>query len=1127
MSAPADPFASPRAFRDTLVASTIRQLFGPRPDDPADEQAELLTISPLQLYATGVLFPQKMVQEILEDSADPATGDETETLEALPEEAPVVEARAGRQEAESSDEREPLNLANEFSPAASGISFAVSEGVRLTVRAIWATYAAESTEEPHPLAGQTRLDGRAYPPTRRVQAWRRSPYEREITLPPITTLGAQTPIPLDADGMLSLRTTVRRRGDGGDRLVYSCMLVNERRAQGHKAPSCADVFFQVGLKVMHAERTPVFLPIDRCVGEAVDDPELASMDLLFRHRRAFALGHGTAGDWNRDERLSEEGAVDWVAAVAVPDYELKPIVPRTTPFEEGRSLSLSMGFLFQPEGDPSVAIPAAMRDLALDYETWIVEQERKVEALTGQLREAASINLANCRTCLVRMRRGVDLLEREPDALTAFRLMNKAMFVQQHHSRLPRRNRDEAIPDGPGDGRDKSWRPFQLGFILMNLASAFDPSDEERKLVDLIWFPTGGGKTEAYLGLSAFTILINRLRGEAAGCTVLMRYTLRLLTAQQFQRASALTLAIETLRRDKELGMDLGDEPISIGLWVGRSLSPNSRDDARAKLRQLQQDRFAINPFQVLQCPWCGVDFTDRSKLGYEEARPRDGGARTVAFVCPDEHCDFSRTKGGLPILVIDEDIYAAPPTILIGTVDKFAQIAWQSETGRLFGIGTDAPPPALVIQDELHLISGPLGTVVGLYETAIDRLCSRDGHVHKIVASTATIRRAAEQCRDLYARDCFEFPAQAIRSGDSYFAFEDNSEPGRCYVGFMGNAVKSHQTALVRACSPLLQNVCYPLTEDQDRERAIVDPYGTLVWYFNSLRELGHAATLCVGDIPEFLKGYCHRRSIRPEARRYIREIVELTSRRGAEEIPAILQQLEINWRLKPVGPPPVDVLLATNMIAVGVDVARLGVIVMSGQPKGTSEYIQASSRVGRQFPGLVLTVYTQTKSRDRSHYERFVAYHQSLYRHVEPTSVTPFSPQARERGLMGVFVALTRLIAEVEHPDAIASFAADIEDQIEAILQRVEQIDPAEAGDTRSELEAALAEWRRYKPPEWGKMGGTPTDLTLMYPFGSEPDDAHQRHAWPVPTSMRNVDGTSSARVITIYPAVAEEEA
>lgn len=466
----------------------------------------------------------------------------------------------------------------------------------------------------------------------------------------------------------------------------------------------------------------------------------------------------------------------------------------------------------------------------------------------------------------------------------------------------------------------------------------------------------------------------------------------------------------------------------------------------------------------------------------------------------------------------MDEEIYAEPPTIVIGTVDKFAQISWDDRVGRLFGIGTDAPPPTLIIQDELHLISGPLGTIVGLYETAIDRLCSREGHTSKIIASTATIRRAQEQCYNLYAREAFEFPPQAIRAGKSYFAFEDRNVSGRLYVGFMGTAVKSHQTALVRACSPLLQSVCRPIGEDEVNKRTIVDPYGTLVWYFNSLRELGHAATLCVGDIPEFLKGLCHRLDIPYENRRYIREIIELTSRCDADEIPAILQQLEVPWRMKP-GNTPIDILLATNMIAVGVDVPRLGLIVMSGQPKSTSEYIQATSRVGRRFPGLVVTVYTQTKSRDRSHYERFVAYHQSLYRYVEPTSVTPFSPEARERGMRGVMIALARLLAGVATPNMVTAREIEFQQEIAAIRTRIEDIDSNEVGEAIEEIEEWVQFWKKYAPSEYGKMGGTPSVSTLAYPFGNIPDPLYQRDSWPMLTSMRNVDGSCAARVLNTY--------
>lgn len=1116
-----DPFANEEAFRDTLVDRLVRQLFGPLPEAAVHEQTETLTISPLQLYATGILFPQRMIQGLLEDSQSSSADDEREVLDDPRESIDVSEGRRGTSAGdpgEGSAEREPINLANEFSPSAAGISFCLAETSPLRFRVSYGAYDSCKVIEAHPRAGDETLDGKTIPSTRDVQGWQRRQFNRDIDITVGMDLGSLPRVPVDPDGRLSLCLTVRRRAD--NRLVVSAMLVNEIKNDGVKAPSCEDVFFQTSLTILHVERTPAFFPIDRSAGCGSDDPELASLELLFRHRRAFALGHGTAGDWNRAEAMSEAGATDWVGTAAVPSYQLKPIKPRRTPHGGGTSLRLSMGFLSEGEEESTNAIPAALEALAQDYEDWITAQAEDVARLTGSMKDAADANLSNCRRCLVRMRTGITLLRREPMAMLAFRLMNKAMFVQQHHSRLSARKLGSQYPESAGDGHDKEWYPFQIGFILMNLTSAFDPEDPERRLVDLIWFPTGGGKTEAYLGLTAFTIILGRLKGEKPGTNVLMRYTLRLLTAQQFQRATALVLAIEAMRRDREMGCDLGTETISIGLWVGKSLSPNARDDARAKLRALQKDKYATNPFQVLQCPWCGVDFTDRAKLGYVEVRQKSGAPRSVGFVCPDDECRFSSVHGGLPVLVIDEDIYAAPPSVLIGTVDKFAQVAWEQRVGSLFGLGSNAPPPALIIQDELHLISGPLGTIVGLYETAIDRLCSRDGYIHKIVASTATIRRAHEQCWDLYARECFEFPPQAIRAGESYFAFEDGDAPGRRYVGFMGNAVKSHQTSLVRACSPLLQGVCYPLLDDQEREKGIADSYGTLVWYFNSLRELGHAATLCVGDIPEFLKGFCHRQKIAPGDRRYIREIVELTSRRGAEEIPSILQQLEVPWQMKPTGPPPVDILLATNMIAVGVDVSRLGLMVMSGQPKGTSEYIQASSRVGRSGPGLVVTVYTQTKSRDRSHYERFVAYHQSLYRHVEPTSVTPFSPQARERGMRGVLVGMARLLGGVDSPDLVSKMADALEEQVEAILQRAALVDEGEEEEARAEIEGWIKDWRAYSPPAYGRMGGTPTNSTLMYPYGAVPDETFQREAWPVLTSMRNVDGTSSAQVLNIYP-------
>lgn len=1124
-----DSFSDHEQFRESMLRDLQHQVFGPSLLD-GERRQEVLSVAPLQLYATGVLFPQKLRQESIEEA-----GVESNKAEQLTEEGdlPSPEAdglktrRSGKfSDAGSTEDQEPLNLANEFSPSAAGISFRIGEAARLVVHIGFGTYGARTRQEPHPKAGEVGMDGVPRPQTRTLSEYFRTHHEVSLSLEIDSASGVLAPIEVpETDGGLRLHVSSRKRADGT--LVVSTMLVNQKVATG-KHVANEDAYFQIEISVKEHADNAIFLPIDRGFGGGGDDSELASMELLYRHRRAFALGHGVAGDWNRDESLSESGATNLVRSAALPTYDLKPIKAREQAYKES-NLNLSMRFFFDADGasEPVREILAALEGLARDYEAWIREAELEATRLDPGLKAAADKNLKNCRSCHDRMRRGIGVLASNANAMLAFRLMNRAMLVQQIHSSrelVPPRELGtpflgiEGGYENPRGGARK-WRPFQLAFILMNIAGITFEGDLERSLVDLIWFPTGGGKTEAYLGLAAFAICSARLSGAGDGTIVLMRYTLRLLTAQQFQRASGLVMALEKIRRDRTLGASLGTQTISIGLWVGRSLSPNSRADALSALNKIKADAFAPNPFQVLRCPWCGATLTDRNRLGYRDKRVGIGAQRTVKIICPDDTCEFGEHSEGLPIQVVDEDIYAQPPSIVIGTVDKFAQISWDDRVGRLFGLGINVPPPALIIQDELHLISGPLGSVVGLYETAIDRLCSTGESRPKIVASTATIRRAHQQCYDLYARDSFEFPPQALRAGESYFAYEDQDSPGRLYVGVMGTAVKSHQTSLVRVASPLLQSACRATMEDGSERQRIVDPYGTLVWYFNSLRELGHAATLCIGDIPEFLKGLCHRLNIPYELRRYIRPPTELTSRCNADEIPAILEQLEVPWEMKPKGRPPIDILLATNMIAVGVDVARLGLIIMSGQPKSTSEYIQATSRVGRRFPGLVVTVYTQTKSRDRSHYERFVAYHQSLYRFVEPTSVTPFSPQARERGMRGVMIALARHLAGVSSPNLIAAREDEVREELEYIRARVATVDPDEVGESMEEIDDWLEFWKAYSPKEYGSMGGTPSASTLAFPFGSTPDDNFQRDAWPMLTSMRNVDGTSAARVLNVY--------
>ncbi len=1122
-------------FRQGIVDFLRREVFGPSIYDSVEVQEELIEESPLQRYGTGILFPRKARVGAAEegDLVARETSLEQEPEAVVTDAPPEVDAggrNLGSAAPDDAPVEQPLNLANEFSPSAMGITFRTVGCDEVLIDVMLGTYEVVEIEKPHKKAGELKINGTPYPATFKVRNYRRKPLRAMLPVS-VKRVGVQKPLGIPAtQDTLKLHATVRG-GRTADERTVSLMLVNHRHCAGNANPSVSDAFYQVEFVVATKGNAPAFTRIDRPSGGVLPD-EQTSMDLLYRHRQSFALGHGCAGDWQLSD--GETDRARSVRTACLPCHEIRPIRPREKSLR-GREFELSMRFLCDgtgaTEGEKLHLIIGNLTALADDYAGWIDDMEKEARFLTGKQAAAATKHLEACRKCLNRMREGIAILDRDPEAMLAFRIANRAMLMQQHHSSLPSREPGTPVPPGPDDGKDdvaiqRRWRPFQLAFILMNIAGAVAPDHPDRRTVDLIWFPTGGGKTEAYLGLSAFTIAHRRLKNTAGGggTSVLMRYTLRLLTAQQFQRASTLVLALELLRRERFLEANLGDTPVSIGLWVGKSLSPNKRSEALAALKELRSGK-GKNPFQVLQCPWCRVPMDRPAALGYVEERVAPGGPRSVRFRCPDRKCRWGDRSSCMPILVVDEDLYDSPPNLLLGTVDKFAQIAWVQETGRLFGVGLATPPPDLIIQDELHLISGPLGSIVGQYETAIERLCTREGQIPKIMAATATIRRSAEQCRNLYARESFEFPPPGLRAGDSYFAIEDVQAPGRLYVGVFASGLKSHATAQVRVGAALLQSVTSLKGRDGLDHETLVDPFGTLVWYFNSLRELGHAMTLCYSDIQEYLINVCKRNNVEKESRRRLKEVVELTSRRTADDIPRILKQLELPWAARPEGDHPIDVLLASNMISVGVDIPRLSLMVVTGQPKSTSEYIQATSRVGRKYPGIVVTVYNQTKSRDRSHFEQFVAYHQSIYRFVEPTSVTPFSPPARDRGLRGLLVALARLRSGVEAPDRIEGKLREVREEIKVICDRIGAVDPAELAEAEEELAEALSEWRRTQPPEFGKMAGQVSSPTLMRAHGSRPDTRFQQFSWPAMTSMRSVDGTSQARVLLSYDTAGNE--
>ncbi len=890
------------------------------------------------------------------------------------------------------------------------------------------------------------------------------------------------------------------------------------------------------------------------------DDEERSLELLYRDKKSYGTGLGVSVDWSIDNNGNGSLSSDFF-----PTYEVPPISFELSENEGTQVGDLSMKYfsdLDLTDKDSKLHSLTRLVDL---YGDWVDGLEQETTTLDTRYRLAATNNISECRRAYERMYSGIKTLRDDDKAYAAFTLANRAMFMQRVHLRM--QSETSNIDRYPGDSQigeylrnmdyrvqddtDCRWRPFQIAFMLMDIDCIVNDESPERDVVDLIWFPTGGGKTEAYLGLTSFAIFYRRLAHPAVsgGTAVMMRYTLRLLASQQFTRAATLICACEYIRRDcaakKHLypPYPLGREPITIGLWIGDTHIPNRNSDAKYHLDELlavrepfflrsQKERH--NKFQVLKCPWCGTklvkDHKENKLVGSWGYKMRD--SRHFYMSCTHEECDFTAR---LPIQIIDEELYDNPPSLLFGTVDKFAMLPWDGRIGSYFAVGNDNRSPELIIQDELHLISGSLGTIVGLYETAIDAICSRKGVRPKIVASTATIRRAKEQCSVLYNRDVVQFPPPGLEAGDSFFAREAEIDYGagvfgRKYVGLMPSG-KTKAMMEVRAMAALLQKV-----HIMDLPDEVKDKLWTLTVYFNSLKDLGKASTLVDDDVKDFIIRTANRTFA---SRRLIIGADELTSRVTTTELNETLdklEKLEYSRANLDKGRYASNVLLATNMISVGIDVARLNVMLLVGQPKLTSEYIQASSRVGRSYPGVAFVQFDATKSRDRSHYEGFKAYHESFYKFVEPTGATPFSKPARERALHAVVTTMIRYGAGLDDDKDAGNFDKSyfvnivseterfIIDRVEKISVRADSGLQSDVDDVKREIQEFVSWW--HKKSEDAAHSKTPlffgrkfmvrtldaeTNRLLRQYNSSGQDDSIETL-----TSMRNVDTQVAGKIV-----------
>lgn len=1027
------PNVSSSQVRDALVEALHLDLVGPYPGHHLEHEQLQGRVRPSNWYLTGFLIPSGTAPEHGGDA------DEDDDIGAeVPEAAGLGE--------ESAEERKAAKKG--FFPSSMGISFLVpadEQGLVVTLR--WGDYA------------KTQIEGADGKP---AAVWQRSPRETpvEVALPPSPVAH---PIP-DSGGLelhvVEQTVAAHDLHEGlppGTRSV-SVFLVNARVpiSPEESDPDLAYAF-QPTLEVRSSRP---FTPRPDLRGERSAEWDGQVAALHYADTPEYATGHGVSVEWETVDAECRVLRTTWIPTAEVERTETQAV--------PGVELDMDvLGALHD-----AAALRSALQPLSAGYRAWIEQRRDESTALHGAQEETAGELLRLASLAADRIERGIDVLATDDEALEAFRVANRS---------VARALRVRLGIEHPG------WRAFQLAFILLNLPGLADPKDPNRETVDLLFFPTGGGKTEAYLGLAAFAMVLRRLRNpgdegrRGSGVSVIMRYTLRLLTLDQLSRAAGLVCALE-LEREGDVAR-YGVWPFEIGLWVGKAATPNilgrkgdgKTGTARTKVQQFKSDpKSRPSPVPLEDCPWCGTRFGPESFA----LLPDSDHPKELRIVCLNFECEFSGDRA-LPIVAVDEPVYRRLPAFLIATVDKFASLPWVGPSGALLGgadrtdssgfYGASEPglgepltepllPPDLIIQDELHLIAGPLGTMAGLYETAIEALCVRRVDEHevrpKIVASTATVRRAQDQVQALFARPITQiFPPQGPDRRDSFFArtLPASDVPARLYLGIaaQGRNPKVMMRKVILALMGAAER-CYRDAGGHKNPDNPADPYMTVLGYFNSLRELGGARRILEEEVQNTVKSYGIRKRVGEEHgyfqdRKNFSEVVELTSRESTDKVAEARRRLGVGFDdIKQ----RVDCAIATNMISVGLDIPRLGLMVVLGQPKMHAEYIQATSRVGRSStkPGLVVTLLNIHKPRDRSHFERFRHYHETFYRSVEVGSVTPFAARALDRGFAGAMMTLARHgEAQLTPPKGVARIEgarSDLEKYLLAVfLERVRQ--------------------------------------------------------------------------------------
>lgn len=1037
--------------RDTIYDFIEQDAFGPISVE------EVLQEPPLDTYVCGILWPKGTFASAV-TSRDEIVEDVTT------EKSPDCVHGTDIEE----DEADVIREANQFRPSVMAVSFALPTSTQVLELSFSAGY-YDNIDIP--------VEGKNYT----LHEYKRNTLDTGI-------LSIDLPQKVFRKELFSgraLMQVVRRRKVSDTVNLWTVSIENTKEASPNEIDQNTSSLFQCCLRLFSS-----FVPMDVSSHTAGDD-DRKKQDFLYREARSYAVGHGCSVDWDKHASTVTE-----ISSTFLPRATVSQMIASTDDSFECFHMAKWQDS-WKEEG------LAELLRYVDTYRKWKDNLVTQLPTIPETYRTVAQDILARIEECIERLTASIAVLKMNPIAWRAFCLMNTAMMRQS----AKKRNQSED---------DVSWYPFQLCYVLMCIQDMVEPQTKWRSVVDLLWFPTGGGKTEAYLGVAAFSIFLRRLsKGDAgSGVTVLMRYTLRMLTAQQFERAAALICECELLRRTEQLP---GGE-ISIGLWVGGEVTPNhvvstnldveTAESVLEKLKAGMVTEVKTSPIQLSVCPYCGTPL-----LATDSYKIINGQFRTH---CPNGKCAF---HDDLPVVTVDDDIYARRPTLLIGTIDKFARLAWEEKTGAIFAEDGKGLPPELLIQDELHLISGPLGSISGLYEIVIETLCSNGQFQPKVLASTATLCNANAQIKALYGKKAFQFPPSGFSNEDSFFArvASPNERPQRLYLGYCETG-GSLPDAVVRVFGVTKFALQYLIQCGTDEK--VIDQFWTNVGYFNSLKDLGSADTLIIDRVCSYaealrrhkFKDVAEKAQVPRISNEY--EYGELTSRKSTREITEVRNQLDTQHYPSPAA---LNYVLSSNMLSVGIDINRLGLMTVYGQPKSTSEYIQATSRVGRSNPGFVIVLLHMLRTRDKSHYEQFQIYHQSLNKMVEPTSATPYACRAMDKALHCVFTALVRhLCPELRENKSAARFrgtSSEIRKIRDALLSLIEERSEETASYAEEILDAFIDLWHqaaieRGDHFQYQLLNKSENDTDALLIPAERSDDA----AFP-PTmnSMRNVDTQS----------------